>query len=166
MTFSDKPDVYAGSSEVRALSKEEAYDVLRRADQAGLVHTVSNNQKGNWYICNCCTCSCGILRGMSELGIANVVARSAFVNTVDISLCNACGLWMESCQFDALAMVDIAVVDQKRCVGCGVCVTTCPDHALVLVRRPEDEIKPVPSNFIDWGLQRAQERGIDLSTLI
>ena len=166
MAFSPEPNVFAGSKEIKALTKEEAYAVLRRADQAGLVHSVSNNQKGNWYICNCCTCSCGILRGMAELGIANVVASSAFVNTVDEELCNACGLCVENCQFNALSLAEIAIINQTRCVGCGVCVSTCPDHALVLVRRPEEEIKPVPTSMSDWGRQRAADRGIDLSSLL
>ena len=48
------------------------------------------------------------------------------------------------------AVDDVAVVNRTRCVGCGVCVNACPDHALVLVRRPEDEIKPVPVSIIDW----------------
>jgi ferredoxin len=166
MVFSQKPDAFAGSTEVRALSKEGAFEVLRRADQAGLVHTVSNNQKGIWYICNCCTCSCGILRGMAEMGIANVVASSAFVNTVDETLCNACSLCVENCQFNALTVEDTVVVNRSRCVGCGVCVNACPDQALVLVRRPEEEIKPVPVSIVDWGLQRAQQRGIDLTPIL
>jgi electron transport complex protein RnfB len=166
MAMSDTPDAFTNSSHIKALSKEEAYTVLRKADQAGLVHTVSNNQQGNWYICNCCTCSCGILRGMAELGIANVVASSAFINTVDENLCNACGLCVENCLFNALTVEDIAVVNRTRCVGCGVCVNACPDHALALVRRPEDEVKPVPVSIIDWGIQRAQARGIDLSPLL
>jgi electron transport complex protein RnfB len=166
MSMSDTPDAFTNSTEIKALTKEEAYAVLRRADQAGLVHTVSNNQQGNWYICNCCTCSCGILRGMAELGIANVVASSAFINTVDETLCNTCSLCVESCQFDALKVDDIAVVNNTHCVGCGVCVNTCPEHALALVRRPESEIKPVPISFKDWERQRAEERGIDLSSLL
>lgn len=166
MIMSPVPDAFNNSQEIKTLTKEEAYAVLRRADQAGLVHSVSNNQKGVWYICNCCTCSCGILRGMAELGIANVVASSAFINTVDETLCNACGLCVENCQFDALTVGDIAVVDRIRCVGCGVCVNACPDHALVLVRRPEEEIKPVPVSIIEWGLQRAEQRGIDLIPLL
>ena len=166
MVFSPDPDVFAGSEEIKALTKEEAYGVLRRADQAGLVHSVSNNQKGNWYICNCCTCSCGILRGMAELGIANVVASSAFVITVDEDLCNACGLCIENCQFDALSLDSVARVDRIKCVGCGVCVNACADKALILVRRPEEEIKPVPTSMSDWGRQRAMDRGIDLSVLL
>ncbi len=166
MILSPGADAFINSQEIKALTKEEAYAVLRRADQAGLVHSVSNNQKGIWYICNCCTCSCGILRGMAELGIANVVASSAFINTVDETLCNACGLCVENCQFEALTVDDFAVVNEMRCVGCGVCVNACPDHALVLVRRPEEEIKPVPVSMADWGRQRAEERGIDLSSLL
>ena len=171
MVLSLAPDAFANSSEIKSQTKAEAYDTLRRAEKAGLVHCVSNNQTGDknicdWYICNCCTCSCGILRGMAELGISNVVASSAFINTVDETMCNACGLCVDSCQFNALAVDDFAVVDKMRCVGCGVCVDTCADQALVLVRRPEEEIKPVPVSMADWGRQRAGERGIDLSSLL
>lgn len=166
MIMSPAPDAFAHTAEIKPLTKQEAYAVLRRADQAGLVHSVSNSQKGNWYICNCCTCSCAILRGMAELGIANVVASSAFINTVDETLCNACGLCVENCQFDALTVGNVALINDTRCVGCGVCVNACPDQALVLVRRPEEQIKPVPVSMTDWGNQRAQERGIDLTPLL
>lgn len=166
MTFSPKPDAYQTNDIVTAVSKEEAFTALRKADEEGLVHTVSNSQDGTWYICNCCTCSCGILRGMAEMGIANVVASSAFVNTVDEAICTACGLCVESCQFDALSVVETAIVNRTHCVGCGVCVSTCPDQALILVRRPDEEIKPVPVSLHDWGMQRAEERGLDLSSLL
>jgi ferredoxin len=166
MVFNPAPDAFIGSKEIKPLTKEGAYAVLQRADQAGLVHSVSNSQQGNWYICNCCTCSCGILRGMAELGIANVIASSAFINTVDETLCNACGLCVENCQFNALTVGDVAIVNGTRCVGCGVCVNACPDYALVLIRRSEEEIKPIPVSISDWGRQRAKERGIDLSSLL
>lgn len=166
MTMSSTPNAFQDSDVFKVLSKEEAYAVLRKADQAGLVHTVSNNQRGDSYICNCCTCSCAILRGMAELGISNVVASSAFVNTVDESLCTACGLCVDSCQFNALSVADIAIVNRTRCVGCGVCVASCQDQALILVRRPEEEIKPIPTSIFEWGMQRALERGIDLGPLL
>ena len=171
MVLSMTPDAFANSPGVKSLTKEEAYKTLQRADEAGLVHCVSNTQTGDrvvcdWYICNCCTCACALLRGMAELGIANAVASSAFVNTVDADTCTACGLCVEYCQFNALTVDDIAQVNRARCVGCGVCVSACTDKALILVRRPEEEIKPVPVSMSDWGRQRAQERGIDLSSLL
>lgn len=158
MVLNERPNAFDATSAIRALSRDEAHATLRRAAEAGLVHSVSNNQQGLFYICNCCTCSCGILRGMAELGIANVVARSAFVLEVDESVCSACGVCIEACSFAALSMDMTARVDEVRCVGCGVCVLTCPSDALGLVRRPEEQVKPIPETLADWGVQRSEAR--------
>ncbi len=159
MVLNERPGAFDGNTTIRALSRDEAHATLHRAADAGLVHSVSNNQQGLHYICNCCTCSCGILRGMADLGIANVVARSAFVNTVDELLCNACGVCIETCPFDALNMEMVAQVSSVRCVGCGVCVSSCPSDAMILVRRPDEEILPIPETLADWGSQRSVARG-------
>ena len=129
MTLSPVPGVFDHRPEIRSLTQEEAMATLRRVAEAGLVHSVSNSQEGLWYICNCCTCSCGILRGLAELGMANVVARSAFVNRVDEDACIACGACVEQCAFTALTLEDVVRVDAVRCVGCGVCVPVCPENA-------------------------------------
>jgi electron transport complex protein RnfB len=166
MILSAMPGAFDDSLSVRALTREEAMATLRRAADAGLVHSVSNNQQGLWYICNCCTCSCGVLRGLVELGMANVIARSAFVNQVDEDLCGACGVCVDYCQFGALSLEDVARVSRTRCVGCGVCVPACPEGALGLVRRPESEILPPPVTGEDWRRERAAARGLDLSALL
>lgn len=159
MAMDQRPNAFDKSSVVRALTHDEAMATLRRAAEAGLVHSVSNSEEGTYYICNCCTCSCGILRGMAELGIANVVASSAFVNQVDDMICSGCEDCIQSCQFNALSMNDmLAKVDAVRCVGCGVCVLACSTGALGLVRRPEEEVKPVPQTHTDWNAQRAAAR--------
>ncbi|MGD8814739.1 MAG: 4Fe-4S binding protein [Anaerolineales bacterium] len=162
MVMSPRPGVFDNHPFVRPQTKEEAMATLRQAAEDGLVHSVSNNQQGNWYICNCCTCSCGILRGLTELGIADAVARSAFVNQVDETLCTGCELCLERCHFDALSMEDVVKVDEGRCIGCGVCVEACPDQALFLVRRPKEEVVAPPITMADWQAQRAAARGIDL----
>ncbi|MBN1665723.1 MAG: 4Fe-4S binding protein [Anaerolineales bacterium] len=165
MVFSSRPDVFQGHPVIRALTRAEAHQTLQRAANAGLVHSVSNSQDGTTYICNCCTCSCGILRGLAEMGLANVVARSAFVNTVDPQVCVGCETCIEYCQFGALALLPAdpyVQIDTRRCVGCGVCVPVCPDGALKLVRRPVDEIPHVPKNELQWMQERAQARGLDL----
>jgi ferredoxin len=166
MVLSQTPGAFDGSTTICALTKEEAIATLRRVAEAGLVHSVSNNQNGMWYICNCCTCSCAILRGQSELGIANVVARSAFVNQVDESACIGCGECVESCPFGALSVQDVAAVDGVRCAGCGVCTLNCPTGALCLVRRPENEVMPTPLTESDWQAERAAARGLDLNAVL
>jgi Na+-translocating ferredoxin:NAD+ oxidoreductase subunit B len=140
-----------------SVNTEEALAMLRSFAEEGLVHQVSNTQEGNYYICNCCSCCCGLLRGMKDLGIANVVASSAFVNTVDEEACIACGSCEEVCPFGALTLEDVIVVDEQRCTGCGVCVITCPTEALSLVRRPEEQIKPVPPTHVHWAQERVQQ---------
>jgi electron transport complex protein RnfB len=166
MAFSETAGAFDHNPVIRALTREEAMATLRRAAEAGLVHSVSNTQRGVGYICNCCTCSCGVLRGIADLGIANVVARSSFVNQVDEDLCVGCGACVEACPFEALVMDDVARVDRVRCVGCGVCTLACPEGALSLVRRPKGEVLPPPVTESDWRVARARERGLDLAEVL
>lgn len=169
MVFSKRPGNFDGHPTIRTLTHDEAIATMKAAADAGLVHSISNTEEGIHYICNCCTCSCGILRGMAEMGIANVVARSAFINTVDDELCQGCETCIDYCQFDALSMAAGAVIieiTETSCVGCGVCVPACPEEALVLVRRPEDEVLPIPSNDHDWLRERAAARGLDISKVL
>ncbi len=158
MWFSTTPHAFDGSPDARALTREEAHQELRRAAEAGLVHCVSNNQRDTWYICNCCTCGCGVLRGMAELGLANVVARSAFVNQVDEALCAGCEDCLAACQFGALTVDGVAQVSAARCVGCGLCVIACPQGALHLSRREGEQEPPVTE--AEWSNQRLQARGV------
>jgi Pyruvate/2-oxoacid:ferredoxin oxidoreductase delta subunit len=168
LAVNKRPHVFDNHETIRALTREEALQTLQRAADAGLVHSVSNNQRGLHYICNCCTCSCGILRGMADLGLANVVARSAFVNTVDQERCIGCEECLADCQFDALSLNDDFVVEIQahRCVGCGVCVSSCTEGALSLVRRPEEEVKEPPPTVFDWGMERALAREIDITRIM
>jgi Na+-translocating ferredoxin:NAD+ oxidoreductase subunit B len=152
LVFSRIPDAFASSTTVRSLDRAGALQTLQRAAAAGLVHCVSNNQRDLWYVCNCCTCSCSILRGMADLGIANVVARSAFVNQVDVELCLGCGECQDACQFTAITVNGTAQVNEVRCVGCGVCVPVCPQEAMVLVRRLAESEPPVSD--ADWRAAR------------
>lgn len=148
MVLSEKVDAFREHTTIRPLTQDEAGLTLRRAAEAGLVHCVSNNQIDTWYICNCCTCSCSILRGMAKLGMANVVARSAFINRVDEDRCIACGECLTFCQFNALSIEIVAQVQEMRCVGCGVCVAACPQGALGLERRSGEEAPPLTED--DW----------------
>jgi Pyruvate/2-oxoacid:ferredoxin oxidoreductase delta subunit len=165
MTMSPRLNAYDQNPIIKALTQEEAMETLQRAADAGLVHSVSNSQEGGWYICNCCTCSCGILRGMAEMGLANVVARSSYINVVEPDLCNGCETCVDFCQFNALEMGDdfIMTVSDLRCVGCGVCVPVCDTEALSLVLRDQPMVPPVTED--DWLEARAEARGQNLEDL-
>jgi Fe-S-cluster-containing hydrogenase component 2 len=158
--FDDDPNA-------RVVSKEEALKILRETEEAGLIHSSANVQEGHYYICNCCTCCCGLMRGISQLGIENSVAKSDFYASVNSELCIGCEACVKRCQFHAPSLVDnISHVDLKRCVGCGQCVTTCPSGAMTLVRKSGDQITPTPQNMPEWMMKRAENRGISLEEIL
>lgn len=166
LVFAPTAHAFESAEDVRVLSKEEAFAVLEDAEQAGLVHSSGNYRTGNSYICNCCTCSCGVMRGISELGIRTAVARSAFRVVVDVKKCMGCGSCIDRCQFGALSLVDgVAEVDPERCTGCGLCTTRCPSEALVLTRLPEEDISKPPATIRHWMRDKANARGISLEEI-
>jgi len=161
MAFAPVEGVFDHSEITRAITKEEALDILRLTEEAGLVHSPGNFRDGHNYICNCCTCCCGVLRSVAEFSIPTAIASSGFVAVVDVELCAGCGDCLARCQFGALAVPDdLCLVDAGCCVGCGLCVTACPTEALHLARRAEGEISPLPENLEDWRAQRAKSRGL------
>jgi Na+-translocating ferredoxin:NAD+ oxidoreductase RNF subunit RnfB len=167
LLFAPVEGVFTNDPDTRAITKEEALKILREAEEAGLIHTSNNFQKGQYILCNCCTCCCGILRGISQLGIENSVAKSDFYVTVDPDMCTGCEACVERCQFGASSMTnDTSHVDQKRCVGCGQCVMTCFPGARTLVRKPEDQIAVTPQNLQEWMMKRAENRGISLQEIL
>jgi len=148
----------------RTISKEEAYHMLRQAEEAGLVHLTSNVESGHTFICNCCGCCCGVLRPMSEYGITGVV-NSHFYAEIAADDCNSCGVCLEErCQVKAIEATDVTYrVIKARCIGCGLCATTCPTAAIRLVHKPQEEIVLPPKNATAWNEERARLRATDYS---
>ncbi|HUW49301.1 MAG TPA: 4Fe-4S binding protein [Patescibacteria group bacterium] len=144
------------------ISKEEALAFLDKAEEIGLVHTVSNVMKGVGYVCNCCGCCCGILRGINDWGIENSVAHANYTATIDPTQCLNCGTCTTRCQVHAITQQnDVAVVNKQKCIGCGLCVTSCPNNAAQLKRKPQSEIINPPENFAKWEHERLHNRGLD-----
>jgi Pyruvate/2-oxoacid:ferredoxin oxidoreductase delta subunit len=125
----------------RAVSRDEAMEILRQSEEAGLVHVTLNRHQGNNFICNCCLCCCQTMPVLIEGGI-RVVDPSRFVAVVEAEACTACGTCLDRCYFSAITLAEdegaTAVVDPQRCMGCGLCLITCPGEALSLgeVRQP------------------------------
>jgi electron transport complex protein RnfB len=163
MAFAPEAGLFGGGSHIRAISKQDALKILEDAAQEGLVHSTGNYRDGNFHICNCCVCCCGILRGISEFGIPSAIAHSDFEAVVDGEACIGCGECVGHCQLDALSLGDeVCEVDLARCIGCGVCTLACPTGALHLARRPADATPLPPWDNDEWLEQRADDRGVSL----
>ena len=102
---------FSKNGEHRLITKEEAYEILRRAEDNGLVHEV--NQALGFddvtAICNCCGCSCYALR-IAELFRSPNGVSSNFIARVDKDKCVACGQCVENCQTNAVRL------GQKHCL--------------------------------------------------
>jgi Pyruvate/2-oxoacid:ferredoxin oxidoreductase delta subunit/DNA-binding Lrp family transcriptional regulator len=143
------------------ISREEALAFLDKAEEIGLVHTVSNVMKGFGYVCNCCGCCCGILRGITDWGIENSVAYSNYYSVINQDECLDCGACVSRCQVHAITEQNgIAIVNRERCIGCGLCVTGCPNGAAQLERKPESQMITPPIDFKTWEQQRLLNRGL------
>jgi ferredoxin len=148
--------------EKHSITKQQALDVLRRAEEVGLVHSVSNLVEGVYYVCNCCgCCCCTMLRGITEFGIENSVAKANYLAVVDAEVCTGCGVCTDRCHVNAVTLIDgVAVVDQSSCIGCGLCSTTCESDAMHLERKPDASIVAPPEDKQEWGEQRLRNRGL------
>ena len=158
LIMSDTPSAFDGQSDMDVLDLESALEVLDQAARAGLVHSISNHKEDISYICNCCTCGCGILRTIAEAHMANVVARSSYFASVTEADCVGCGTCEEMCQFGAINILEVASVDDHVCVGCGVCVRFCPEGAISMRMRAPDEILEIPNSYETWLEQRKKSR--------
>lgn len=167
LVFAPFPGVFDHSESTRAITKAEALTILQQAASAGLIHSVANQRDDLTYICNCCTCCCGVARSVVEFGLANAIAHSDFYAVVDEDQCLGCGDCVTRCHFEAITLPgDTAEVAYARCVGCGQCVAICSGSALSLARRPAEDIAPLPADHQAWLAQRAQNRHLNLEEVL
>lgn len=105
MYLNDNARTFIENGLHRQITKEEAYEILKRAEDNGLVHEV--NKTDGWEdvgaICNCCGCSCYALRFANYFRAPDMV-RSNFVARVEKEKCVACGQCVENCQTNALKL--------------------------------------------------------------
>ncbi len=57
--------------------------------------------------------------------------EAAAVPWVDKNLCIGCGICVDACPVNSIAMKDgSAVIDMDLCIRCGECHDCCPEHAI------------------------------------
>ena len=143
----------------RDIDVEECLEVLKQADKKGLV-LQPNNAKKLSNICCCCGCCCQILIHMKKHPKPAEVVSSPFIVAYDAETCEACGVCVERCQMDAMAMKEEEVeIDMDRCIGCGLCVSTCPTKSLTLERKPEKAQHYIPDDLMESHIRLGQARG-------
>jgi Fe-S-cluster-containing hydrogenase component 2 len=119
----------------RQVTYEKALDILYECETHGLVHNVSNCEGKIQTLCNCCECSCGVLKAWNR-GLRNTTSPSRFVVQLDVEKCNLQKLCVDACPVKALAVEEEKLlINKDACIGCGLCVPACPEGALHLELR-------------------------------
>jgi len=122
-------EYYIRTGRGREITKDEAFEIIKRAEENGLMHSIPNTDgPGKTHaICNCCGCGCFSMR------IANM-----FVNP------------------DMVRSNYVSKVDKDKCVACGECVENCPSNALRLgqklceIKPTKEKKRELPSDT-EWG---------------
>ncbi len=126
----------------RRISKQEAIDLVKLAEEKGAVHQVGRLVPLKDFrvkheadiICNCCWDCCGVL-GNYHRGNIPFMLKSYYIAEVpDEDDCTGCGICEQFCPVAAIAVGDsgVAAVDEALCCGCGLCALHCPESAVSL----------------------------------
>ena len=141
----DMADYLVETNKGRYITKEEVYDILKRAEENGFVHQITNidGSEKIFAICNC------------DVKICNALRTSLLFNTPNLS-----------------RSAYTAKVDPKNCVACGLCVENCPAGAVKLGQKlcKKDgkeqtyPVAPLPDN-IKWGMYAWDEEYRDTARM-
>ena len=134
----------------RIISKEEALQILKKSEEAGLVHKAYHpnfdTSKDETSICNCCRCCCG--NGIDSM-IAPIANTTHYLAVVNEELCIGCGKCVIQCHTYAAYLHDNtnkADRNEELCMGCGICAHFCPQNA-VSMREGERIVRIAPEKI-------------------
>lgn len=127
----------------RAISKEEAFEILAESEKEGLVLMPDSTQEIQ-QLCSCCSCCCGLLGMMKTLPRPVDFVASNFYAVLDPKLCVGCGQCQSRCHMVAVKNQEKKAIEinRKKCIGCGLCVSTCKSGALRLKEKEKVFIPP------------------------
>lgn len=89
----------------KEITKPQALDVIRKAEEAGLVHLVDNAREGIKHTCNCCGCCCWSVGTIRRREIPrDIMMATYFLRETDKERCTGCGQCVEICPVNVIKM--------------------------------------------------------------
>jgi electron transport complex protein RnfB len=159
LVFEKAADYYIYNGLAREIGIEETLQIIKIANDSGLVLQPGNSAKP-MSICACCGCCCGVLLNIKRHPKPASIVSTPFIAELDSEACNGCGACETRCQMEAIHLDSgFAELDMDRCIGCGLCISTCPTEALQLKRKPEADQPYVPKNSVDAHIRLGKARG-------
>ena len=97
-------DMFIRLGRGKALTKQEAYDLIKHVEDIGCVHQVTTLENGQSFaICNCQPESCLAL-GVTQYYNTPLTSQSNYVAEIDKNKCVACGQCTDKCANNAIKM--------------------------------------------------------------
>ncbi|MEF9971580.1 MAG: FAD-dependent oxidoreductase, partial [Oscillospiraceae bacterium] len=120
-------EYYIRTGRARQITRDEVRELLKKAEENGLMHQLPNidGLGDTAAICNCCSCSCFAMRVATMFKSPDGI-RSNYTSKVDEEKCVACGQCVENCPTNALKL------GQKLCTKTPLKLSaprTIRDHA-------------------------------------
>ena len=135
----------------KRISKEEAIEILKEAEDNGLVHKaihLKNPEQEEDAFCNCCNCCCQFFQ-LYKRGIFPFHTLTYYLARTDENKCTGCGICSQKCPIEAIELIDsFSVTNHNRCIGCGLCAHHCPEKARNLERTGLREVFIPPSQLV------------------
>ena len=126
----------------RSITKEEALDVLKKAQEAGLVIQPANSQPPDVIHC-CCGDCCLFLKSLKQLPRPADLYVTNYTIEINPELCLCCGACVRACPMGAMALVNrVPAVNPDRCIGCGNCISACGADVFQLQKKEKEWVPP------------------------
>ena len=127
---------------LRQVSKHDALEIKREAEEHGLVTWMMNVESKRGQIsCSCCGCCCKAMRLVNEFNAPSLMAPPHFLPKLTAERCTYCGRCAHKCPMGAIALDQEAKQYHhlaERCIGCGLCAIACDrQHALSMEAVPD-----------------------------
>jgi ferredoxin len=139
--------------QARQVSLTQAENILRQANERGLVHlTLYMPDHQVFALCSCCSCCCHDFQSVRLFDRKDLLVRSEYVAATDAEICINCGECIERCMFGARIFRDGNMeYHPGACLGCGLCVTVCPVEATSMQPRNHGRTTASSRTSSHWG---------------
>jgi len=138
--LNDVGNKFVTKGEARYVDLKEATEILKKANESGLVHlSLYMPDHEIFALCSCCPCCCHDLQIVKLFEQKDLIVRSEYVAVTTLEDCIHCGECVDRCVFSARDFYDEKMeYNADACLGCGLCVTSCPVEATSMaLRKPE-----------------------------
>ncbi|MCP4752506.1 MAG: 4Fe-4S dicluster domain-containing protein [Proteobacteria bacterium] len=148
ISFGNQTRKYLETGVGRAISKEEAYRIIKESQEKGAVHMVyyteENLDKPEVAVCNCCWDCCGVFR-LYHTGAQPLLIKAFYYAALKDDLsCNGCGECVDYCPVNAIRLSEAeASIKNETCIGCGQCEYQCPEDAIHMIPQEREVYLPI-----------------------